>query len=132
MKRKRLKKKSSNPLPKLKAEAWRLWSRFIRYSAVEKDGLVQCFTCPERRPPEKMQAGHFKHGRLDFDKRNIRPQCPACNKWWSGRLDVYAENLIKESGPGIIEEISRDANVAHKYSRQELEETIEKYKEWDR
>ncbi len=52
-----------------------------------------------------MDAGHFKHGCLDYDRENIHPQCTGCNRFWHGRLDVYATRLVEKYGPKILKRL---------------------------
>lgn len=118
--RTRLRKQSKNPLPKLKAKAWKVFSAYIR----KRDGY-RCFTCGKKEKPG--QAGHFKHGRLDFDEMNINCQCVRCNKWLHGNGIAYAMNLIDKYGESKVRELIQLANQPHKYTREELEDIIKKY-----
>ena len=117
----------------LQRKAWDKFSIFIR----KRD--KQCYTCPFKNWDEEkgewsikgLQAGHFKHGVLDFDEMNIHAQCVHCNKFWSGRLDVYAENLIRDYGLKAFNNLCNRASQAlkgHKYTDEELLAIIEKYK----
>lgn len=117
----------------LKDKAWSIFSRWIR----NRD--KKCYTCGAQFWDEQLgefsinglEAGHFKHGVLDFDEINIHSQCKSCNKFWSGRLDVYAENLIRDYGLDAFNDLCRRAKEAtkgHKYTPEEYKEIIEKYK----
>ena len=77
-----------------------------------------------------MNAGHWKHGRLDFDEMNVNCQCVRCNKWLSGKLDSYTIKLIELHGVEAVQALSDKAKsiVTEKYSRQELEDIYIKYK----
>ena len=46
--------KGAKTSAQLRKELDALFSRYIRYSAVEPDGLVSCYTCPYRGEPKKM------------------------------------------------------------------------------
>jgi hypothetical protein len=112
------------PLPKLRKKAWNVFSKYIRL----RDKGV-CFTCDVIKDPKEMNAGHFKHNRLDFSEKNINCQCVHCNKWLSGNLGEYALRLIKKYGQEEVDKLVLEANTrGNKYSRQELEELIIKYK----
>lgn len=55
-----------------------------------------------------MQCGHYisrTHTALRYHPKNTKPQCVGCNMFNKGRLDVYAVNLIREYGPGVLEEL---------------------------
>ena len=119
MKRTKLRKKSLNTLPKLKRKAWKLFSKYI----CKRDNHI-CFTCDKAGN----QAGHYKHGRLDFDEDNVHCQCARCNKWLHGRLDEYGERLRKKMGNKKFDALVLRANQFNKYTRDELEKIIEKYK----
>lgn len=93
-------------------KAWTLMSLIVR-----KRDKGRCFTCddqvwnmdlgePDIRP---MQAGHFKHGKLDFDFMNINCQCQRCNHYLSGNLGEYAIRLIKKYGIEKVEDLQRRA-----------------------
>lgn len=98
--------------------------------AIRKDGTTEdlqiCYTCKIIDYWKNFHAGHFIHGKLDFDKRNRRPQCPRCNTFLHGNLGVYAERLIEE---GIdLKQLRRDAEEkGNAYSIAELKEIIAKF-----
>lgn len=102
-------KTDRRPKPRSKAQLRKeldtLFSRFIRYSAVEKDGLVSCYTCPHRGEPKKMQNGHFvprQYLATRYDEVNNHPQCYACNQLYNGQPSVYATRLEREYGAGTV------------------------------
>ena len=120
----RKKRKKRSKLKILKDKAWKLFSLYIR-----KKELGICFTCGKQGDIKDMQAGHFKHRKLDFDERNIHCQCKRCNSKFMlrGNLDVYAVKLEEAYGYGILQDLTIAARPAHKYSQQELEDIIDKY-----
>ncbi len=109
---------------KLHKEAWRLMSEIVRRDGVNLDGYGECYTCGAVIHWTSANAGHFKHDRLDFDFRNLKRQCVACNLHHSGRLDVYAEKLIEENGLEWFKKLSTDANAYNKYTVDKLKEII--------
>ena len=109
-------------LKRLKKDAMTIFSLYIRL----RDNGV-CFTCGVKKEIKQMHAGHFKHHRLDFDETNRHAQCPGCNMFRNGRLDVYAARLIERYGEGIIQTLDREANEIKKYSRGALELIIDHY-----
>ncbi len=95
-------------MTKLKKEADRLFSIYIRNKYADKEGNIRCFTCPTIRPIKKMQNGHFVSRRYlgtRYDERNARPQCWYCNSqhMGNGRPVEFAEGLKKEYGPDIVD-----------------------------
>lgn len=93
---------------KLKKQADSVFSLHIRNKYADKDGIIQCYTCPFRGPVKKMQCGHLVsrfYLATRYDERNCRPQCITCNVWRNGRTPEFAANLQKELGSGIVEQL---------------------------
>lgn len=115
-----MRKNSLRPLPRLKKEAEKWFHKYI----VKRDNFI-CYTCNRAGN----QAGHYWHGKLDFDERNLHCQCPACNKWKHGNLAEYGNRLLKEFGQEWVDKLYSDAHqTSNKFSRDDLEQIIEKYK----
>lgn len=115
-------------LKSLKDKAWSLMSISVRSKHADWRGNVRCYTCGITKHWRQLQAGHFWHGKLDFDERNIHPQCKRCNKFLRGNLDNYSMNLIEEIGLEAVKQLRRDAARHPGYSRLELIEIIERLK----
>lgn len=113
---------------KLHKKAWTLMSEYVRSKDANLDGFNECYTCNIVKHWRELQAGHFKHDRLDFDERNLKPQCPQCNKYKSGLLDVYAERLIRDYGLEWFNQLIRDAWSHKGYSVEELSAIINELK----
>jgi len=123
--RKRIRKeKDRNSYRYLHKKAWTLFSKCIRIEGADEDGITYCYTCGLRFHWKKLQAGHFHHGRLDFDRRNIKKQCPRCNKWKSGELALYGTKLTQELGVDGMQRLLLDANTK-RYTITELKQIIE-------
>lgn len=106
-----------------------VFSRYIRHKYADKDGLVQCYTCPSREPIALIQNGHYisrKHMFLRFDERNCRPQCDVCNSKKHGNMAIYTQNLEKES-PGITDILLEESRTPYKWSQYELKSMISEY-----
>lgn len=123
------KKKKLLSLPKLKKKAWSIYSTYRRRKEADFAGYVRCYTCGAEVPWKEAHLGHFKHGKLDFDPRNTRIQDAACNTYRGGKLDVYGVKLVEELGLEEVKDLERCAAQFVRYSRQELNEIIETYKE---
>jgi len=118
MKRSPMKKKklSQKTLRKqLQAKAWSLMSKYVRL----RDG--KCITCGSTTT---LQAGHFLHGKLDFDFQNIHAQCSRCNKWLNGNLAKYATFLVREYGYDILDELERKSKEIFKPTPEDYEAII--------
>lgn len=110
----------------LKAEAWRLFSIWVRSHGADFAGYNKCYTCERSFPWKEMNAGHYRHDAYDFDERNVKPQCVHCNLGESGRADNFYLHLVKEYGNEVAEEL-RKRPKWNNYTTQELEEIIKKY-----
>lgn len=105
-------------------------SLFVRLSAANENGFVECFTCHQIIPYKEAQAGHYI-GRanmlLRYDVgRNIRVQCGVCNMVKKGNLALYAQNLEKQN-PGLPDILQEEAGLVYKISRDELRSIISEY-----
>lgn len=110
---------------KLKKKAWEIFSLYISL----RDG-GKCFTCDKIADPKEMQAGHYVSrtwSNLLFDEKNVHCQCPCCNIFKKGNMDVYALRLQAKYGDGILKELSKQ-KTEHHFTPSELEQIIEHYK----
>lgn len=110
----------------LHKKAWGLISKYVRQIGADEFGFNYCYTCGLKEQYKVLQCGHFFHGKLDFDLRNLKPQCAACNMYKSGDLANYAVKLAKELGVEGMEKLRLDANTTT-YTIEDLEKIIEKY-----
>ena len=123
------KQNESNPALISKHWPGKQWSIYIRRKDADWRGYARCFTCRRQYLWKELQAGHFKHGKLDFHPLNIHPQCVRCNKWLHGNLDSYSLWLTKTYGPEISETIDvlvRDEKIL---TSQDLQAIYLKYKQ---
>lgn len=124
-------------LRQLEDRAWKLFSRILRCTKADKNGIATCATCNEKRPWQEMDAGHYmsrKYSATKYDWDNVWNQCKICNsgfganKWkpddsikqrWKTFLDL-------ELGEGAADELWRKAmdGGSHKPRRAELEGMI--------
>jgi hypothetical protein len=107
-------------------------SIYIRRKYADWKGEVQCFTCFFFGPWTELQAGHYKHKYLDFDEKNIHPQCDVCNRWSYGRPGVYKQRLVATYGEEVLiyldnevkKEKQRIDKLGYSYTKTELEAII--------
>ena len=111
--------------PYLQKRAWKAWSKHIRTEGGKKEFNV-CYTCGKKSHYKDLDAGHFHHNKLDFDARNIHPQCAGCNRYRNGMLHIYETKLSQELGVEGMAKLILDANTKM-YSKQELVDIIELY-----
>lgn len=123
-------KKVAPSTTKLKKEADRLFSIFIRTKYADENGIVKCYTCPYTNHYKKLQCGHLVsryYLPTRYDERNCRPQCYTCNMWRNGMIPHFAANLQAELGQGIVEELySLARGTARDFDFQAI---IDKYKQ---
>lgn len=121
------KKKS---ISKLRKEADKVFSIWIRLKYADKYGMVECFTCGDKTHWTKIQAGHFvsrQYNSLRFDERNVHPQDIKCNIFKSGAMDAYALHLVDTYGVEILTYFAKKKREIHQFKASELEELIAKY-----
>ena len=100
-----------------------LFSRYKRLENKNDNGLIRCFTCGKLFPYSVTDCGHFvgrQHLSLRWEERNTEPQCIDCNRFHEGVKDVFALNLQKKYGVGIIEELNTLKHQERKWSIPEL------------
>lgn len=118
---------------KLKEKAWKILSEFIRRSHADSNGFCRCYTCGKVLDWKKdAQAGHAiggRRGMVLLDPEIIRPQCVGCNVFGRGNYPVFTTKLIKEKGMDWWEKKLEQSRQVRKWTRSELEEFIETYKE---
>lgn len=110
---------------KLKKRADAVFSLYIR----TRDNGV-CFTCGVQRSIKEMQNGHFVsrvHNSLRFDERNCNCQCPGCNVFKHGNMDVYALRLTQKYGPSILAELNVEKRKIKQFTREDLLTIINTY-----
>jgi hypothetical protein len=122
-----MRKKRSTSANKL----WDLFSKLVRQGAADENGMVRCVTCGVVKHWKEMQAGHFVHARktnhVSYDKRNVNPQCPRCNKWLHGNLARYTVFLVERYGAGIVDELHNKKRDSKGLRRFEFEELAQQF-----
>lgn len=112
-------------IKKLHARAWRLFSEWLRRKEADWQGNVKCYTCGKIINWKLAHAGHYLHGKLDFDIRNIHVQGACCNTYRHGNLAEYGIKLAQEIGAEGMQALRLHANTkGNNYSREELEAII--------
>lgn len=113
------------PLPKLKKKAQNIFNKWVRI----RDKDEKCISCGGKVE----QAGHYfnsgHYSSLTFSEINVNGQCVKCNCFMHGNLIHYRMGLLKKYGEKKVLQLEKDSNIRiKKYSRDELENIIEKYK----
>lgn len=121
--------KKAKSLPKLKAELQKIFNEFIRLRDKDKP----CISCGQFK---ELQAGHYYsvkgYDGLRFDELNCAGECAGCNCFDESHLIGYGENLLERIGAvnfGILKmRAATYKRMGYKWSRSELEEKIQYYK----
>ena len=106
-----------------------VFSRFIRLSNADRNGIVKCYTCGSAKPWSSMQCGHYiKRGNLylRWDPRNARPQCSICNEYKHGNYLEFTKSLERDF-PGITEILMEEARIVYKPTRAEIQGVIDEF-----
>jgi hypothetical protein len=107
--------------------AQQVFNKFIRL----RDQGKNCISCGLK--PKKENAGHFysagTHTAVRFDERNVHLQCEHCNSYLSGNLLKYRDNILTKLGYEEFESLTAEAMKTRKYTREELKQIIETYKQ---
>lgn len=123
--------KSKLSVAKLKKEADKYWSRYIRLRDSE-NGVCKCISCGVVKPWKDMQNGHFvsrASSTLRFDEENCNAQCVGCNMFKQGNQYAYSINLDMKYGDGTAKKLHDQRFDTHKFTVLELEEIIHDAKE---
>jgi hypothetical protein len=110
-------------------DAW--YSRYIRWSNADSDGLVQCATCDTKKPVKGMQCGHFmsrRHYSTRWIEKNTAPQCYGCNIGDQGRQYLMSKYLDHMYGKGTAEAMYQRSLLSRKYTNEELIQLTKYYK----
>jgi hypothetical protein len=105
------------------------FSKWLRLSNADKDGLVICYTCDLGMRWQDSQCGHYvKRGNLflRWDTRNTRVQGECCNKYKGGNYPEYTKRL-EEEHPGITTILYEEGNLVYKPTREEIRNIYTEY-----
>lgn len=97
-----------------------------------RDKDKPCISCLNDKP-KKVNAGHYfssgGHKSVTFNEDNVHLQCEYCNTFLHGNLIPYRTNLIARIGIERVNELSELAYETKKYTREDLREINEHYKQ---
>ena len=109
-----------------------VFQTWVRRSAADEGGTLECYTC--RKPVfwKEADAGHFVPGRRNAVLLNpevVRPQCKMCNIWNRGAYHAYTLRMVDELGREKVDELLALQHQTLKFTRSDLEEKIAYYKQ---
>ena len=114
-------------IPKLTKEAQQVFNKYIR----TRDQGLKCISCESN---SANQAGHYfpvkGFSALRFHELNVNLQCAGCNMYLHGNMGLYRVGLVDKIGERGVKELESIAigQKIKKWTRDELEEIINKYK----
>lgn len=79
------------------------------------------------------QNGHYesrRHLATRYSEENCHCQCVGCNVFGKGNMTVYAINLEKQYGQGILQKLKKETRKTTQNSRKLYEDVIIKYKKY--
>lgn len=107
--------------------AQQVFNKFIR----KRDNGLNCISCD--KPCKKENAGHYYsqggHSAVRFNEDNVHLQCEHCNTFLSGNLLNYQVGIEKRIGSQKLMELQAIAHDVKKWSKEELKELIDVYKQ---
>lgn len=119
-------------ISKLKHEADKWCSLWVRQSAADEEGYAKCYTCGKRGEWKNLQAGHFISRNISatrFSLDNLRPQCVGCNIWGRGQAGIFADRLLQELGIRAFRNLLAKGRETYQFTRPILEAIILEFKE---
>lgn len=97
-----------------------------------RDNNKPCVSCSGELG-NMFDAGHYfsvgGHGSVRFNEMNVHGQCRRCNHFLHGNLLNYQIGIEQRIGGDQLIKLHEDAHKIKKYTRQELKEIIELYKQ---
>jgi len=111
------------------SDADAIFSQYIRLKYADPYGIVDCYTCGNKKHWTLMQCGHYvkrAHLYLRWDERNVRVQDADCNEFKAGNMPVFTKRLEGEY-PGIVEILNEEMRLVHKPTRDEIRQIIATY-----
>lgn len=106
-----------------------VYSKWLRLSNADKDGIVSCYTCDLNMRWQNAQCGHYvKRGNLflRWDPRNTRVQGECCNIHKAGNYLEFTKRLEAEK-PGITQILLEEGHLVYKPTRYEIQQIISEY-----
>jgi len=123
MKKSPLRRKSKSDLRKLEDAIWKECKRIVREQFGNKDGTVDCYTCPARNlVGANCQLGHVPWPKatlgayLKYDIRCLRYQCFSCNIHRGGMGAEAYKRMLREEGKAYMEKLEQDRLITVKSS----------------
>ncbi len=95
-----------------------IFSKVIRMSAANIDGMAPCVTCGKSFYWKCMDTGHWvprANLATRYDIRNVGPQCQTCNRFNDGEVEKFEQYIAEFHGknmPWILKSKAREIVVS--------------------
>ena len=128
----RKKRESFKRIPDYIKEAQHAFNAFIR----ARDAGKPCICCGQPLGTGEVggayDCGHYRStgsaAHLRFHEDNAHAQRKVCNRYGAGRAVDYRIGLVQRIGVGRVEALEA-SNTPHKWTREELREVTQKYRQ---
>jgi hypothetical protein len=110
----------------------RVFSEYIRLSAADDNGIVQCVTCGNFHHWREVHCGHFiPRGRkaTRFNEMNTHVQCVRCNYVKHGEHDIYRLYLVNKYGKEEVEKLEHLAMIGGSDDVYSLQMKLDEYRQ---
>lgn len=127
-KRKKALKSELETTQELIKKAQKVFNDYIR----ARDRNQLCISC-NKPLGAKFDAGHYfnanNHWSVRFNENNVHGQCVTCNQFKHGNLLNYQIGIQQRIGADQLINLHSIAHETKKFTRDELREIVDKYKE---
>lgn len=122
-----IRKKSKNPIPRLREKLTLVFNRYIRLRDANK-GCISCVNGGVQNAGHFRSVGAQPKPSMAFNEQNVNGQCVRCNFTLGGNPDGYKIGLVKKYGPQILRELEiKSAIRQNPWTRWEFETMIQFY-----
>jgi len=126
-------KRKQKSIAGLVEDAAVLLQKIRRMESADEFGMCVCCSCGKRQHWKEMQGGHYiPRGKTatKLEEHNINPQCVSCNHFHKESAKCqYAIWMIETYGYQYVKWLEAESRKEKKWSRPELMELIESYKQ---
>jgi hypothetical protein len=108
------------------------FSKYIRMTHADRNGLCVCYTCSTVAHWKDMDNGHFrgrKHLATRYDLDNCRPQCKTCNQFKEGKYERFENHLRREIGSTRVDTVIANSYLTVKISEPEAQAMLQSLKQ---
>lgn len=104
-----------------------IWTRLSN----AQNGFCTRISCGKVAPWKEMDAGHYISRAIKatrWDRRNVQPQCPKCNRFLEGQKHLFRQGLLLKFGEDEVLELEEHAKKQIQLTKDWLIKQIADYK----